>query len=526
VLNKWAEDHREEKLTLYVCNCWPKGGAPFGIALEAVQALNPNSFNLRFIPDSAVGQHLEGGYITKVFLGAHRISLAPPGPAVFWNTQGTLSIARIATLHGIPIIVFGGSDKFRDAYEEESQSIPPEADPRRTEVERRQGKQHVSFPATGPDKITSAQIPFSIISEEGEQSFKGFALQKRNLVTLNNQTATKHTVLSIEARTEKAALIGLRGILQTPELREPEGIRPWPSVSMTAIDGVRTYDLVVALQEFDDHGDAARDLVRHFREWALDDVAKWQRHSEAAIQRADCGLDIQCYPFKKKLLEAVRAASGTLAERIDPAARFVEDSDLRTLCARLEAGSTVLFRDATLKNQLLDLSFLQPLRDRAQLSLARPADTSSCDLDLAARVVHYVDSQGGSEWLRGRVYHVDFESACTTTCIDDDVFHVLGLPLWGYDFDNLMAEMAEVGEGLGRGMTRDIIFFRSLRAWARRVAYRRHSRMVFGSRYPDDSLDHYRRLAKGALSAIQIEGGVGFLKGIDDLLDTPFPDVE
>jgi len=266
-------------------------------------------------------------------------------------------------------------------------------------------------------------------------------------------------------------------------------------------------------------------VTNHFKNWALEDVQKWQSGGEAAIRQGDQDLNLQPYPYRTKFLEAVRGVCGPGPEP-DLAMLFEkdsdpEDSDLRVICKNLESGDRrVLFRDATLKNQLLELSFLDVPGDiQHRFTLDRPADAQSCDEELAACILDAIADRDDLQWLKNEhVFHVDFESAYTTTCVEDDFFHVLGLPLWWLSFNDLMTQMKEAGEGLTLSRSRDIAFFRSYRAWARREAYQRKDQALFEARYPGDSLRHYRELAECALREIRSERGATFLSSLTGVL--------
>ncbi len=527
-INKWLRDHPAGTLKLIFCECFGKsavGHQPFSHALSSADQIPHQNARVFFVPDSAIGGLMGSGRIKKVFFGAHQWGWLPGRRAWFTNTQGTLAIASTAAHFNVPIFVLVETQKTRLKPSEPLQDGTTLKHSKRRgdrPTETKQGLQ-IGYEEIGPDEIDSGSIPFVLITEQGEFACADYDLRKRNRVVIDRDgfSATKRTIDRATARSEKAVLevLSTAGPSKTPHFRvpalvgSPPGGDMWASVAMRCKSGVRMHDLI-ATMNFLARGNSIefRQKAEAFREnaceWAVCNVRTWQSPKIQGLLRERFGRDQDAYDFEGRLKEAV-AYVWSCAGRSNPPDRTLL-AETEELASRLTRRAAFFLRDATLKNQILELGLLL----RSQLPVTHhaigyfpPVDVQWFDPSVAELLLNQVPESIAWETVRSHIWQVDFELASRLTTPEDDFIHVLALEVFSFQYDRIVKIITEQLLDALPERVHETMLFRCFRAWARRLFYHREEPEIFATRYRHESLDHYHRLAQTA--AERLRGNLG-----------------
>jgi len=521
VLNQWLSTHEEEVVTIYLCECRPKSAnKPFAESLRWAEQLPRNRCRLRFIPDADAARLLSAGQVTKVFMGVHRLRRPSPRRALFDNTAGSLALAQAAASANVPLFVFARTAKTLTDIHEVKVEPPEGRDTRELrlldedrDALRRRHPDAVDLPSE-PDAVDSADYPFFVVTEYGLDYCGDFDLQKMNQVAVDERShvALKRTMGWESASAERKVLqtLGARDIavFKVPAYEDPDGggrSLPWAPVQMRAIKGIRVHDLLVTLRDVAARppdtsvAESALSLTAKLREWALAAVDEWQSPATQNALLHTLGDMVRPYPFDIRFAEALDFVASQQPS--------ICGSDVRADCAKVAArlvdtaSTGVLFRDATLKNQVFALDEDLGVASVRKLKFRRPADVQWRDADVIVRLLRATGDARNVETLADRIWQLDFESAFLLTNRTDDYVHVLGLDVIDWTLNDIVREVARRAN-CPPELTCLTALFRGFRGWARRVGYLLRRPDVYATRYRYERLHHPLELACSAHDAL------------------------
>jgi translation initiation factor 2B subunit (eIF-2B alpha/beta/delta family) len=527
-LNRWLQANPTGWLRLLFCQCLGKsarGAHAFAQALFSANQIRHGNALISFVPDSAVAGLMDSRRINKVFLGAHQWGWLPGRGAWFTNTQGTLAIAATSVLSSVPVFVLVEMGKTQG---HSSDGLPNGMTARRRNLRDNRPRQTeegvpIEYVEITADRVSSRSIPFVLVTEQGEFACGDCGLRKRNCVTIDRDglTASKRTIDRSTAKSEKVVLelLGtvapeeIRGFQAPSLLSNVTGHSPWASVSMHCKAGVRMHDLIATLNSVACERDSSfkvkvETFRKTVREWAMHDILAWQSIQFQDLLRSKFDNEQAPYEFEIKLKEAVEYVSsraGSL-DHIDK----VLMKDIETLGQGLSRRASVFLRDATLKNQILEIApLLRPhLPQRCCAVGYFPlVDDQWCDQGIAQLLIERIPDTIPWDDVRNSLWQVDFELASRLTTREDDFIHVLAMEVFSLDYDEIVKTIVNcISETLPEHV-HDIMLFRCFRAWARRLFYFHEEPKTFATRYRHESLPHYHRLMQTA--AQKLRGRLG-----------------
>jgi translation initiation factor 2B subunit (eIF-2B alpha/beta/delta family) len=517
-LNKWLQENPTGALKLYFCQCVGKPtqkGQPFKNALSSANQICRHNARIFFVPDSAVGQLLTSATIKKVFFGAHQWGWLPGRKAWFTNTQGTLAIAATATLSGIPIFVLAETQKTNSALSPLNNATTNKrhvVENRPTETEKSLPVEYVEIVA---DEIDSGLIPFVLVTEQGEFACADSDLRKRNRVIIDpdGHKASKRTTDRLTANSEKAVLelFGRTTTQQTHGFQVPvllSHTASWASVSMQRKAGIRMHDLIATLNSVASKRDGDfRAKADNFRkkacEWAIKDVLTWQSEKFQTRLQGSFGANQGPYPFESKLNAAIAYVSNCPATSNHLKPAILEQA--AAFASNLTRRATTFLRDATLKNQILELGPLLgsdlPNRCRAMEYFPLVND-QWFDPGIAELLMDRIPHETFWQQVRSNLWHVDFELASCLTTREDDLIHVLALEIFSKSYDEIVNAVNDHLPETEEQHIHEIMLFRCFRAWVRRLFYHREEPKTFATRYRHETLAYYHGLAQTAVQRL------------------------
>lgn len=548
VIAHWSHQNPGGRLTLLVCECHVKSycegmNQPFhdaiAMALMIKDAVDADDVRIHLVRDVDVAALLKNKHVTKVFLGVTHLQRVSAGPVVFRNTSGSFGIAQLAHHFDIPIFAFSDKEKEMASEIRSVDSAPvsrPKADPfirpdipgfdQNGSFQRlRQKDPDVGVLALPyPESISSEDVPFVLVTEDGIRYCTDFDLRKSNRVLPDHEPGwiMKRLTQELLATAERNALsfLGRAGSKRVPPFSVPgvDLLVPpeWSSVRMKLVRGVRTHDLIATMRKSTAMCRAAADLSDRFVKWALEDVAWWQSDSTQRDLQSAIEIPVGAYDFHRKFSESLaytaRCARGK--DLTHDMVQAIQDEGMTHVCDCLVRDAVVVFRDATLKNQLVQLDQLGLNSIIAGTAYSTDADHQWYDLAFIERLLGDMTDGSGelieqrAESLRDHIVHVDFEACGFLTTREDDVFHVIGLEALGHNYDEVRSLIE--GHLDMAGTVRETILFRAFRGWARRLAYWIECRDCFRTRYRHECLDHYYSLAVGAMEDLEEVHGFSF----------------
>lgn len=521
VISHWLSNHQEEVVTIFLCECRPKSAnKPYAESLHWAEQLPRNRCRLRFIPDADAARVLMAGQVTKVFMGVHRLRRPSPRRALFDNTAGSLALAQAAASANVPLFVFARTAKTLTDIHSFKVEPPDGRDTRELrlldedrDALRQRHPDAVDLPSE-PDAVDSADYPFFVVTEHGQDYCGDFDLQKMNQVAVDewSHVALKRTMGWESASAERKVLQTLAAretaVFKVPAYEESHGgsrSLPWAPVRMRAIKGIRVHDLLVTLRDVAARPPDARvaasatSLATKLREWALAAVDVWQSSTTQDALLHSLGGMVRPYPFDTRFAEALDFVAGQHPS--------ICGSDVRADCSKVaarlvEAANTgVLFRDATLKNQVFALDDDLGTASARKLQFRRPADVQWRDADVVVRLLQETGEARNWEILADRIWQLDFESAFLLTNRTDDYIHVLGLDVIDWTLDDIAGEVARRAD-CPPELTYLTALFRGFRGWVRRVGYLLRRPDVYATRYRYERLEHPLELARSAHDAL------------------------
>ncbi len=283
----------------------------------------------------------------------------------------------------------------------------------------------------------------------------------------------------------------------------------WASVSMHCKAGVRMHDLIATLNALVRRN--GREVVQKantFREkvckWAMSDVHTWQSPMIQSQLRERFGPQEEVYEFENKLKEAVSYV-WNYAGKTSPLDQILL-KEIDEFASRLRHRASLFLRDASLKNQILELGCLlgPHLPPRCKTVGYFPlVDDQWFDLDVAELLLNRITHEISWEDVRSHIWQVDFEQASRLTTPEDDFIHVLAHEVFSFDYDQIVKIISEQLKNVSPEHVHETMLFRCFRAWARRLFYCREEPETFATRYRHESLAHCHRLAQTAAGKLQ-----------------------
>lgn len=246
----------------------------------------------------------------------------------------------------------------------------------------------------------------------------------------------------------------------------------------------------------------AKEFKNWIQKWALQSVQTWQSPDIQQALREQFSQPLTKYKFTQKFTESVKSVWDCLNLPIDSAVL----SDVQKIGQRLEDRAIILFRDATLKNQILEVGAFVDLSlfSRDKISEYFPmANNQWFDPDMALKLLEQVPDIISWKQISDHIWHVDFEMASMLTTPEDDFIHILGLEILCYDYNKIIKIITEYLPDEQPERFHETTVFRFFRGWARRLAYAYNCCDVYISRYRHESLDHYYNLALTAITHLQ-----------------------
>jgi translation initiation factor 2B subunit (eIF-2B alpha/beta/delta family) len=529
-INKWLLEHPTERLELIFAQCTGKPiveNHVFGHAIRSANCIEHANVRMFVVLDSAIGAMIQSGGIKKVFFGVHQWGWLSNRRVWFTNTQGTLSIATLAKDFGVPIYVLAETTKTRTEpgdsqdYEETCLTI--------------QSKcclplEHRVF---GADEIDSKMFPLILITEQGGVACADHGLRKRNRVLINRDgiSITKTTPDKIASTSEKTVLqvlgdsrLNMELKFQTPRLLpadDPLGA----TVPMLRIPGIRMHDLIATLNiSAERYGGGFAQNVEVFRniscEWAIEDVCTWQSYKIQESLRKGFRQDGDIYEFEDRLKEAISYvwSIGYGKKRINHTLL----SEIEELASHLKARASVFLRDANPKNQILEIGKLlgSNLPERCNAVGYFPlVDDQWFDPIVAELLLNRIPHRVSWENVRSHIWQVDFELSSRRTTKEDDLIHILASEVFSLDYDHIVERITERLSEVRPEHVHETMFFRSFRAWARRLFYYHEEPKLFATRYRHESLSHHYSFARTAARKLRTYFGdklLSFIESVDE----------
>ncbi len=522
-INTWLQRHQDEKLDLVFCQCVGKPVAnrnPYYHAVKSAHGIEHLNARIFAVRDSAIGTMMSSGRIKKVFLGAHQWGWLSFRRAWFTNTQGTTGILAAADKFGVPVIVLAETNK--------TQTEPRDAPARNTYDGTPATTKYgipIEYESPAADEIDSRRLPFVLVTESGEFSCADHGLRKRNRVVVSGDrlSVTKTTIDAASAASEQMTLVALSRVSQSG-FRTPSIVAsqrsPWHSVSIERKAGIRMYDFVATLNLLARSDRAWESKVETFRsyacEWAIESVRSWQSE-EVQRQLTKAFRDPQeAYDFEGKLKEAVEYIATVDGNRAPLETPIV--AGIKTLASRVAERASVFLRDSNPKNQILDVVALlgeeRPSRCNS-IGYFPPVDQQWCDRDIAELLLKRIPQSIPWERVRSQIWQVDFELSSRLTTREDDFIHVWISEVFWSSYDDIVRNVLAHVNNVSEEQIHELVFFRSIRAWARREYYANEEPNTFATRYFHESLAHYHTIAQVAareLRRVLGEPLVGFIE--------------
>jgi len=301
--------------------------------------------------------------------------------------------------------------------------------------------------------------------------------------------ATLETLAGIREGPHRAFLVPKPFALDRDEL----------TVCMQYLEALRVFDVVASLDRLAQvrPNEVAARHASHLRErllrGALEDLATFQSDGVQGALRSRLGDLVVPYDYRGKLREATHYVAEAL--KLSVGASLYPELD--ALTEVLEEGASTLFRDASLKNQLLEIPGASVWSDSEQVrtgSRWRPSDIQWTDLRPIQDALRQL-RDGPGDGLT--VHNVDFETACALVCPEDDFAHIMSIEGVALPDDTI----AKVLDSFHQDRERFYVCmaFRCLRWFARRLFYQRERPAVFQTRYRLETLSHSSRQAVRAV---------------------------
>jgi hypothetical protein len=200
-----------------------------------------------------------------------------------------------------------------------------------------------------------------------------------------------------------------------------ENLRGGFAIGMTPVSGITAEQLLFEAQRLARDNPRARVKLQQFVSIVVDQAfAALQefRHIREVVKRGrGWPLSERPYPWPDKLTMALDEAGRYLCRDAKLLAEVRVEA--RALGDELQASATVPFRDAHLKNRLVDVE--QAWKSRWSLFLDWLGSTTVEDI---------------AEWLRQHTTDIDFETADSLVTLWDDPLHILTSPNLGLDIAN------------------------------------------------------------------------------------------
>ncbi len=523
-IDKWLRDHEMGTLNLVFCQClWKREEAdqPFREALFWANRITDAKTRIAITTDAGASNLLQNKQITKVLFGAYQWHWWSAGQAWFTNTPGTLALAAVANKFDIPIFVLAENKKSQGETIDRSDGASRTLKRHGLPPEQTANGLPIDYLDPGADEVDSRDIPFVLITEEGEFGCADFGLRKRNRVTVDayQLSVTKSTTDSTTAQSERIALriLNRQGPKCNPKYQVPVIINEkpeWNHIHIQRKVGVRVFDFVATVNESIRRGmneeqiRRAEELKEHVLNWALSDVRTWQSPIiQEPLQQA-FGQALKPYEFTSRFLEAVSYVWNCLYPT-KPLNQAIL-SEVQQLGQRLRDRSVITLRDATLKNQILELPELldaSSVQREVNYDYYPTADDQWFDPDTAIWMLKHIPDRISWERMRRHIWHVDFELASRLTTPEDDYIHVLAMEVFKFDYDQIIRTISENLPAEDSIRFHETMLIRCYRAWARRLAYAHERPDVFAARYRHESLSHYFSLALTATKHLQNDLG-------------------
>lgn len=369
VLNTDVE--KKSSVSVYIAECRQKSPSSFSDAKCFYNGIKQNKFaHFVFVSDATACQYIASGKITKVFIGACSVITDEDGQITeIVNTCGSAEIIDAALRHNIPVFVFYTEDKIVEAKDRDSiflhdnESIISEENP---ENGMSYADEKYSFIKRRPNMVfvtnggtMSTDDYLSYFRKDTWKDARKIA--NCNMCHSEQKCFVKSCISEEEFKVELAILKYIDG-------KYPYAARLLSSNAKKAsfhlekISGARLYEIIMLLSELGRRGVAIADALKNGL------INECNKHQNCLTLKSGSVLDnfyktyrdgnppLAPYPKSKirdMLHSMIYVHKYILGRTLDYNSVTLENQ-IDELYSVFEENATVLFRDSTVKNMVLE----------------------------------------------------------------------------------------------------------------------------------------------------------------------------